>query len=220
MKSNIVISFIFFAFIVAARSLTPGGALAQSNGPRTSAKGGDVFVDNDGDGYNDNAPDDDGDGIPNGKDPDYVKPADGSKASKGKWFIDEDGDGISDIAPGLRRGAKMGLKSPQGKPNETSNQNIDGPKGIQNAILNGLKKGQNEEAGNGLWNALERGRKIGQLQSGEPQETTLGSNSGTTEYNGKNRFGRELLNSNKNFNIDKKTFGPKEDAGKNPGPKK
>ncbi len=36
------------------------------------------FVDNDGDGFNDLAPDHDGDGIPNGQDPDYVRPQDGS----------------------------------------------------------------------------------------------------------------------------------------------
>ena len=31
------------------------------------------FIDEDGDGYNDNAPDHDGDGIPNGLDPDWQK---------------------------------------------------------------------------------------------------------------------------------------------------
>ena len=41
---------------------------------------GRQFVDKDGDGYNDNAPDHDGDGIPNGQDPDY----DGAKLRVGK----------------------------------------------------------------------------------------------------------------------------------------
>ncbi len=36
------------------------------------------FIDEDGDGINDYARDDDGDGIPNGLDPDYVKPMDGT----------------------------------------------------------------------------------------------------------------------------------------------
>lgn len=36
------------------------------------------FIDEDGDGFNDLAPDADGDGIPNGLDPDYEKPEDGS----------------------------------------------------------------------------------------------------------------------------------------------
>ena len=38
---------------------------------KTAAKHGAGFVDANGDGYNDNAPDHDGDGIPNGLDEDY-----------------------------------------------------------------------------------------------------------------------------------------------------
>jgi hypothetical protein len=57
---------------------------------------GQHFIDKNGDGYNDNAPDHDGDGIPNGLDPDWQN----LKAEKGKkirWrFIDLDGDGIND----------------------------------------------------------------------------------------------------------------------------
>lgn len=56
---------------------------------------GSTFVDANGDGYNDNAPDHDGDGIPNGQDPDYVGGANGKKHG----FVDEDGDGINDNAP-------------------------------------------------------------------------------------------------------------------------
>jgi len=37
-----------------------------------------AFVDEDGDGINDRAKDADGDGIPNGQDPDWTKPADGT----------------------------------------------------------------------------------------------------------------------------------------------
>jgi hypothetical protein len=64
---------------------------------KTKVTHGPGFVDEDGDGFNDNAPDLDGDGIPNGQDPDY----DGTKARQGKGargFIDEDGDGINDNA--------------------------------------------------------------------------------------------------------------------------
>ena len=53
------------------------------------------FIDKDGDGYNDNAPDHDGDGIPNGLDSDWQK----LKKSKGKKklrYIDLDGDGVDD----------------------------------------------------------------------------------------------------------------------------
>ncbi|UBM63498.1 hypothetical protein LA303_05895 [Candidatus Sulfidibacterium hydrothermale] len=56
------------------------------------------FVDLNGDGYNDNAPDDDGDGIPNGQDPDYVRSTTSKAMQNGKGFIDADGDGINDNA--------------------------------------------------------------------------------------------------------------------------
>ena len=62
-----------------------------------SQKGARGFVDENGDGFNDNAPDHDGDGIPNGKDEDYT----GAKNRKGntsKGFVDADGDGINDNA--------------------------------------------------------------------------------------------------------------------------
>ncbi len=52
------------------------------------------FVDENGDGINDNAPDADGDGIPNGQDPDYT----GAKQGNGRGFVDENGDGINDNA--------------------------------------------------------------------------------------------------------------------------
>lgn len=53
------------------------GANAQDSGPG-NGNGVCQFVDEDGDGFNDLAPDADGDGIPNGLDPDYVKPEDGT----------------------------------------------------------------------------------------------------------------------------------------------
>jgi hypothetical protein len=52
------------------------------------------FIDEDGDGYNDNAPDHDGDGIPNGLDPDWQKFQEQKR--KQKRFVDLDGDGIND----------------------------------------------------------------------------------------------------------------------------
>lgn len=52
------------------------------------------FVDEDGDGYNDNAPDHDGDGIPNGLDPDWIKLK--KEKKKARRFVDLDGDGIND----------------------------------------------------------------------------------------------------------------------------
>ena len=71
-------------------------SFAQDTGDDSNTHGSG-FVDENGDGFNDNAPDADGDGIPNGMDEDYV----GSKMHNGQnkghgshGFIDEDGDGI------------------------------------------------------------------------------------------------------------------------------
>lgn len=58
------------------------------------------FIDEDGDGYNDNAPDHDGDGIPNGLDPDYQKLKAKIEQAKKKKYIDLDGDGINDYIAG------------------------------------------------------------------------------------------------------------------------
>lgn len=63
--------------------------LAMLTTPATQAQTcdgtGSNFVDLNGDGFNDNAPDHDGDGIPNGLDADYVKNAqDGSGYQKGE----------------------------------------------------------------------------------------------------------------------------------------
>ena len=53
------------------------GVNAQGFGPGDGT-GECQFIDEDGDGFNDLAPDADGDGIPNGQDPDWVKPEDGT----------------------------------------------------------------------------------------------------------------------------------------------
>jgi hypothetical protein len=72
---------------------------------------GPGFVDENGDGFNDNAPDHDGDGIPNGQDPDYL----GAKLRGGKnlkGFVDANGDGINDNMSkrfnGWRKGGRGG----------------------------------------------------------------------------------------------------------------
>ena len=61
---------------------------------QTTITHGVNFVDENGDGFNDNAPDADGDGIPNGQDPDYTSKNGGS----GNTFVEENGDGINDNA--------------------------------------------------------------------------------------------------------------------------
>ena len=84
------------------------------------------FVDKDGDGYNDNAPDHDGDGIPNGVDPDYQ----GSKnrfAGKKHGFVDENGDGINDLM-GSRHGA---MRKGRGAGKQSGICDGTGPKGLR-----------------------------------------------------------------------------------------
>ncbi|MGD8781619.1 MAG: hypothetical protein PVH88_21960 [Ignavibacteria bacterium] len=69
---------------------------------------GRLFVDENGDGYNDNAPDHDGDGIPNGLDPDYIK----FKRRRGRSnlpYIDLDGDGINDNLQIRGNGSRNGF---------------------------------------------------------------------------------------------------------------
>ncbi len=63
--------------------------MAMLTSPATQAQvcngDGTNFVDLNGDGFNDNAPDHDGDGIPNGLDPDWIKNAkDGTGLKKGQ----------------------------------------------------------------------------------------------------------------------------------------
>ncbi|NMB82383.1 MAG: hypothetical protein GYA14_11255 [Ignavibacteria bacterium] len=95
--------------------------LAQTQDPPKPKEHGKKFVDNNGDGYNDNAPDHDGDGIPNGLDPDWL--ALKNKNAKGK-FVDLNGDGIKDN-PGKGKG-KMG-KGGYGPADGTGNKGV-GPK--------------------------------------------------------------------------------------------
>lgn len=72
-----------------------GSAMAQEQtAPQPPKQHGPGFVDANGDGWNDNAPDADGDGIPNGADPDYQGPRKGA----GPRFVDADGDGVNDLA--------------------------------------------------------------------------------------------------------------------------
>ena len=79
MKTTMTLT-LSFLFVAAMIFMGPTGAMAQ-----TCEGDGTNFVDLDGDGFNDNAPDHDGDGIPNGLDPDYIKNAqDGTGLQKGK----------------------------------------------------------------------------------------------------------------------------------------
>jgi hypothetical protein len=70
----------------------PAGVQAQGQGSGRADRG---FVDRNGDGVNDNARDADGDGIPNGQDPDYER-MNPMRGNGQMGFVDEDGDGIND----------------------------------------------------------------------------------------------------------------------------
>jgi len=112
---------LMIALLLAAGSTTTVLAQDATDNPTPAGwQHGFRFIDLDGDGINDNAPDADGDGIPNGMDPDYVRPMDGSGSQRGfrgrgnAWnggmghgagFVDEDGDGVCDnFNSGLGRG--------------------------------------------------------------------------------------------------------------------
>jgi hypothetical protein len=81
--------------LVTAQDSTKAGT-EQNQGQQTKIKHGQHFIDKDGDGYNDNAPDHDGDGIPNGLDPDYQKLKKQYRKGSRHKFVDLDGDGIND----------------------------------------------------------------------------------------------------------------------------
>jgi len=73
---------------------------AQEEAPAPTLRGPvAAFVDANGDGINDNAPDHDGDGIVNHLDPDYQPAGTGRGQGARGVFVDENGDGINDNAP-------------------------------------------------------------------------------------------------------------------------
>ena len=114
-------SFGWLLLIALTMTMAISVAFAGDTDPQTPApiQHGPRFVDENGDGFNDLAPDSDGDGIPNGQDPDYVRPQDGTGTQQGfrgrgqgrgmgqrssqLGFVDANGDGVCDNL-GLRSG--------------------------------------------------------------------------------------------------------------------
>jgi hypothetical protein len=89
----------FFLLMAVALFLVIPSVMGQDTGPVH----GPGFVDEDGDGVNDKAPDLDRDGIPNGQDSGYERQmhgvsARGSASHEGHGFVDMDGDGLNDWA--------------------------------------------------------------------------------------------------------------------------
>ena len=124
----------FTALFVAASMMLVFGLFSTQDVNAQTTDHGSEFVDENGDGYNDNAPDADGDGIPNGQDPDYVAP--GTKAGKGAatGFVDEDGDGVNDNAPdadgdGIPNGQDEDFVKPEIGQGQNAGQGGKGAKG-------------------------------------------------------------------------------------------
>ncbi len=69
-----------FGIVFGVSQVTPVVANAAQNQHGAFSGGLRSFIDLNGDSINDNAPDDDGDGIPNGQDPDYLR----NKSASGK----------------------------------------------------------------------------------------------------------------------------------------
>ncbi len=95
------------------------------------------FVDANADGINDNAMDDDGDGIPNGQDPDWTGTCENTN---GRGFVDADGDGINDNAPDA---------DGDGIPNGQDPDFVPGS-GTGNPAGRGLRGGGNGGTGTGV----------------------------------------------------------------------
>jgi len=119
----------------------------QNNNQAIQHGGG--FVDLNGDGYNDNAPDHDGDGIPNGLDKDYIKfKRNGQGQGQGRRmrFIDLDGDGINDNAgKGFGRGMNRNMRFNNNSTLPLNNNNAAGTTQQTSGNTNGNK---NQKRGN------------------------------------------------------------------------
>jgi len=97
------------------------------------------FVDADGDGYNDNAPDHDGDGIPNGIDPDYIKL--NKRENESIEYIDSNGDGINDNLQFNGKRKRRGIQKSRFN-NQLTPQNSNSEKLIENKHKNKKAKGK------------------------------------------------------------------------------
>ncbi len=100
MKKQLLTAMMMIAALSAFAIASP--VYAQAGGEWGNGPG--EFIDENGDGFNDLAPDADGDGIPNAHDEDYVKPQDGSGAGFG-------GNGGSGSGPADGTGHKRGSEA-------------------------------------------------------------------------------------------------------------
>jgi hypothetical protein len=110
MKNFKLYMMIFFLFLsLTAVNLFAQDSLKTKKTPEKEKQTTQHFIDKDGDGYNDNAPDHDGDGIPNGLDPDWQKQQSENGKNKRLRYVDLDGDGINDnLQPGFETEGEKG----------------------------------------------------------------------------------------------------------------
>ena len=116
-----MIAFVFLSGTLQAQDSTMAKEQKKQHGQR--------FVDKDGDGYNDNAPDHDGDGVPNGLDPDWQKLKKGKSKGKRHRFVDLDGDGINDnlqLKEQKKAGKQKRIKDGGGSLKDGQKQNRNG----------------------------------------------------------------------------------------------
>lgn len=100
------------------------------------------FVDANGDGYNDNAPDSDGDGVPDWLDADFVRRGRGGPP----WWVDRDGDGIIDNMPdhdgdGIPNGRDPDFVRPRTRNSGRGFVDVDG---------DGIRDGRGRRRGRGM----------------------------------------------------------------------
>ena len=141
---------------------------------------GPNFVDENGDGYNDNAPDHDGDGIPNGQDDDY-QPLNPDR-EKSNGFVDEDGDGIND---------RMQDADGDGIPNCEDEDWVKPQDGTGNKF--GMSAGNKN--GKGLkGNKGARGENFGECDGTGPKGKANGGSGNGAKQGGQGRKGQGVKN--------------------------
>lgn len=145
MKTKLSISILILGILVfclpgmnAQDTVRAGQKVAQQQTEQTKQQQ-QKFVDEDGDGYNDNAPDHDGDGIPNRLDPDWKK----LQKKKNKVpFVDLDGDGVNDnIQESGGNGQMQQMQQMQQKGQNEDGSSVKGQE--QNRVQKGKQKGKN-----------------------------------------------------------------------------
>ena len=116
---------------------------------------GNHYYDHNGDGFNDNAPDHDGDGIPNGQDPDWEAPKDGT----GYQHKNQKGEAVQTMNKGEAKQV--------GKTDEDKSLSSEGS---GNQYKNAIKTQNKGEAGESFQNKQQLGFKAGEAKGdGEGQ---------------------------------------------------